>query len=102
MLSLNDVELELNTVTDTALKEELLNNAINILTTLKGTNPQDRAMGLNSCDILSQNANKAKCAYSIQAIEQLEKYEPRLSVTDISFQISDRKLIPKVVMSYVG
>lgn len=102
MLSLNEVQLELNTMNDTALREELLSNAAVILTTLRGTNPQDRAMGLVSSDILGQNANRAKCAYSIQAIEQIEKYEPRLSVTEISFEVSDSRLIPKVVMSYVG
>lgn len=102
MLSLNEVQLELNTMNDTALREELLSNAAVILTTLRGTNPQDRAMGLVSSDILGQNANRAKCAYSIQAIEQIEKYEPRLSVTEVSFEVSDSRLIPKVVMSYVG
>ena len=102
MLSLNEVQLELNTMDDTAMREELLSNAAVILTTLRGTNPQDRAMGLVSSDILGQNANRAKCAYSIQAIEQIEKYEPRLSVTEVSFEVLDSRLIPKVVMSYVG
>nr|DAG59548.1 MAG TPA: lysozyme [Caudoviricetes sp.] len=102
MLSLNEVQLELNKTNDTALREELLSNAAAILTTLRGTNPQDRAMGLVSSDILGQNANRARCAYSIQAIEQIEKYEPRLSVTEISFEVADSRLIPKVVMSYVG
>ena len=104
MISINDVELEFNSnmLVSTAVREELINNAILILTTLQGTNPQDRAMGLVSGDILGRNVNKAKCAYSIQAIEQIEKYEPRLSVTEISFEVQDSKIIPKVVLSYVG
>lgn len=104
MVSIDDVKLELKSNSDisSALQEELINNASLILTTFKGTNPQDRAMGLVSSDILGQNVNKAKCAYSIQAINQLEKYEPRLSVSEISFDVSESKIIPKVVMTYVG
>lgn len=104
MISISDVKLELksDSTVDAVLQEELINNASMVLTTLKGTNPQDRAMGLVSTDILGQNVNKAKCAYSIQAIEQLEKYEPRLSVSEISFDVSESKIIPKVVMTYVG
>ena len=104
MVSIDGVKLELKSNSDisSALQEELINNASLILTTFKGTNPQDRAMGLVSSDILGQNVNKAKCAYSIQAIEQLEKYEPRLSVSEIYFDMSESKIIPKVVMTYVG
>ena len=103
MISIKDVGLEIKSdISDVSLREELINNAMVILTTLQGTNPQDRAMGLVSGDILGQNANRAKCAYSIQAIKQIEKYEPRLSVSEISFEVSDSKIIPKVVLTYVS
>lgn len=60
MVSIDDVKLELKSNSDisSALQEELINNASLILTTFKGTNPQDRAMGLVSSDILGQNVNK--------------------------------------------
>lgn len=104
MITVYEVEFEFTSdvSVDVLLQKELVNNAAVILTTLQGTNPQDRAMGLVSGDILGQNINKAKCAYSIQAIEQIEKYEPRLSVSEVDFEVCDSKIIPKVVLSYVG
>lgn len=100
MISINDVELELNASVDATLHKELLDNASIILTTLKGTNPQNRAMGLVSGDIVGKNANVAKCSYSVQAIEQIALYEPRLSVSEVNYLVTENKIIPKVVLKY--
>ena len=100
MIAIGDVEFELNTPMDAALRKELLENAATILTTLRGTNPQDRAMGLVSSDIIGRNVNMAKCAYSVQAIEQIDTYEPRLSVVEVNFEVQEQKIIPKVVLTY--
>ena len=100
MIEINNVRIEINSLEDVTLREELINNATVILTTLRGTNPQDRAMGLRSGEILGRSVVVAKAAYSVQAIEQLEKYEPRLAVIEISFEAGYSKLIPKVVLSY--
>lgn len=55
MISIKDVGLEIKSdISDVSLREELINNAMVILTTLQGTNPQDRAMGFVSGDILGQ------------------------------------------------
>ena len=100
MISIGDVEFELNTPIDAALRQELFDNAAVILTTLRGTNPQDRAMGLVSSDIIGRNMNRAKCAYTVQAIEQIDTYEPRLSVVEVNFEVREQKIIPKVVLTY--
>lgn len=100
MISIGDVEFELNTPIDAALRQELFDNATVILTTLRGTNPQDRAMGLVSSDIIGRNMNMAKCAYTVQAIEQIDTYEPRLSVVEVNFEVREQKIIPKVVLTY--
>ncbi|MBR3994802.1 MAG: hypothetical protein IKI97_05925 [Clostridia bacterium] len=100
MISIGDVEFELNTPIDAALRQELFDNAAVILTTLRGTNPQDRAMGLVSSDIIGRNMNMAKCAYTVQAIEQIDTYEPRLSVVEVNFEVREQKIIPKVVLTY--
>lgn len=43
MISIKDVGLEIKSdISDVSLREELINNAMVILTTLQGTNPQDR------------------------------------------------------------
>lgn len=101
-IEIGDVRFELNSPVDMELRNELLENAKTILTTLRGTNPQDRAMGLAPGDILGRKLPVAKGAYSIQAIEQIERYEPRLSVAQIYFEAEEQKLIPKVVLTYHG
>jgi phage baseplate assembly protein W len=102
MISIGAVTFELNSQVDMALRKELLDNASTILTTLRGTNPQARAMGLVSSDIIGKPAYVAKGAYMVQAIEQIDLYEPRLSVVEISFEIAESKIIPKVVLTYNG
>ena len=102
VISIYDVEIELNSEVDIALRKELLDNASTILTTLRGTNPLDRGMGLASTEILGRNMYVAKGAYMVQAIEQIGIYEPRLAVAQIDFQVTESKIIPKVVCIYNG
>ena len=94
-IEIGDVVLELNSSVDLKLRDELLENAKTILTTLRGTNPQDRA-------IIGRKIPIAKGAYSVQAIEQIGMYEPRLRVVEIQFELREQKLIPKVVFTYNG
>lgn len=102
MIAVEDVEIELNAALSEALRKELLENAEMILTTLKGTNPQNRAMGLEAADVIGRPGHTAKGAYSVQAIEQISRYEPRLSVSEVGFDAEDTKIIPKVVLKYNG
>ena len=101
-IEIGDVVLELNSSVDLKLRDELLENAKTVLTTLRGTNPQDRAMGFVSEDIIGRKIPIAKGAYSVQAIEQIGMYEPRLRVVEIQFELRGQKLIPKVVFTYNG
>lgn len=102
MIAIGEVKFELNSPMDLALREELLQNAVTILTTLKGTSPFNRAMGLISSEIIGTNAISAQAAYSVQAIEQIETFEPRLSVEEVNFEVKEQKIIPKVVLTYNG
>lgn len=102
IISINDVEIEINSDMDTALRKELIENASTVLTMLRGTNPLDRGMGLSSTDIIGRNVYAARGAYMVQAIEQIEIYEPRLSVIQIDFEVRDSKIIPKVRCTYHG
>ena len=102
MIAIGETEFELNSPADMALRRELLENAATILSTLRGTNPQDRAMGLVSSDIIGRPVYAAKGAFTVQAIEQIETYEPRLSVIEVDFECKESKIIPKVVLTYNG
>jgi phage baseplate assembly protein W len=100
MIAIGNVKFEINSPEDLALRKKLLDNASIILTTLRGTNPLNRAMGLIPGDIVGRTVILAKAAYSVQAIEQIEKYEPRLKITRIAFEAGISNLIPKVVLTY--
>ena len=102
MIAIGETEFELNSPVDIALREELLENAATILSTLRGTNPQDRGMGLVSSDIIGRPAYAARGAFTVQAIEQIDTYEPRLSVVEVDFEYGESKIIPKVVLTYNG
>ncbi len=103
MIAIEDVQIELEASLSAELRRELLENAATILTMLKGTNPQNRAMGLESADIVGRSGFSAKGAFSVQAIEQISRYEPRLSVSEVGFDTAeDNKIIPKVVLTYNG
>ncbi|MCM1307586.1 MAG: hypothetical protein NC223_03210 [Butyrivibrio sp.] len=102
MIAIEDVQIKLDSALSAKLCEELLENARTILTTLKGTNPQNRAMGLEATDIIGRSGYSAKGAFCVQAIEQISRYEPRLSVSEVGFEAEDNKIIPKVVLTYNG
>ncbi len=102
MIAIGETEFELNSPIDIALRKELLENAATILSTLQGTVPQDRGMGLVSSDIIGRHVYAAKGAFTVQAIEQIDTYEPRLAVVEVDFECQESKIIPKVVLTYNG
>lgn len=101
MIAVENTEIELNSAPAAKLRRELLENAATILTMLKGTNPQNRDMGLEA-DTVGRAGHTAMGAYSVQAIEQISLYEPRLSVSAVDFEADGNKIIPKVVLKYNG
>ena len=67
MIAIGEIEFELNSPVEIALRKELLDNAATILSTLRGTNPQDRGMGLVSSDIIGRPVYAAKGIQSPQS-----------------------------------
>ena len=102
MIAIGDAEFELGSMVDMQLRDQLIENARTILTTLRGTLPQNRDLGMISRDIVGKNTIASRGTYMVQAIDQLKKYEPRLEVVEIIFEAKDEKIIPKVVLTYNG
>lgn len=102
MIAIGEVEFELGSMVDMQIRDQLIENARTILTTLRGTVPQNRDLGMISGDIVGQNPIASRGAYTVQAIDQLKKYEPRLEVVEIKFEAGNEKIIPKVVLTYNG
>ena len=75
---------------------EVLQNVITICTTVKGTVPLDRELGVNPV-IIDEPVNVAKAKISSEIIEAVRKYEPRARVTEVSFEGSEgEKITPHV------
>lgn len=103
MLVIDGVQIVINSVYETRLRQELLDKAFFLLSCLKGTIPMNRDIGIDP-DVIAQPEHIARNLYTISAIECIEKFEDRLSVDEVNFVSSgtNGNLIPKVVLTYNG
>lgn len=75
---------------------EILQNLRTIITTIKYSVPLDRDFGLNA-EMLDKPVNAAQAQLQSEIIMAIKTYEPRVTVTGISFSgTDDGQLIPKV------
>lgn len=87
---------EIDFLPATELKE-ILQNVRTILTTVKASVPLDRGFGINA-DIVDKPVNYAQAQLTAEIIEVVERYEPRVRVSKVTFEGNgaDGQLIPKV------
>lgn len=81
---------------------EIIQNVQTILATEQGTVPLDREFGLD-WSFVDKPLQVAQALMSSQAVQQINKYEPRAKVVSIGFDenqlaAQDGKLIPRVVI----
>lgn len=75
---------------------EILQNLRTIITTTKYSVPLDRDFGFNA-EMLDKPVNAAQAQLQSEIIMAIKLYEPRVTVTSISFTgTDDGQLIPKV------
>lgn len=75
--------------------EEILQNVKTILTTTKYSVPLDRNFGINA-DLLDSPTNYAKAKLTAEIIETVQKFEPRVRVKKVLYDINmDGQVIPK-------
>lgn len=80
-------------------REELLRNVRTILTTPIGTCPLYREFGFDA-SVLDSPFNVAQNQFAVEAIEAIERWEPRVRVKKVDFQADmNGKLIVEVVIS---
>lgn len=77
--------------------EEILQNVRTILTTVKYSVPLDRKFGINA-EMLDMPINYAQAKLTAEIIETVEKYEPRVEVSKVSYtgDAVEGRLMPKV------
>lgn len=65
--------------------EEIIQNVRTIITTRKGSVPLDRDFGID-VDIIDQPVTRVRAALTADIIDAVERYEPRVSVTEVTFR----------------
>lgn len=83
------------------ISEDILLSLETLFSTIEGTIPLDRNFGINQ-DILSAPAEVAENLYTLDAIEKVDIYEPRVKVVSVDFAHSDGQIIPTVHIELVG
>lgn len=81
--------------------DEILRNVRMIITTVAGTVPFDREFGVN-IDFLDLPLPQAQGRLTIEYIEKIRRYEPRVKVEEVTFTQDPLNgvIIPKVVISF--
>ncbi len=78
---------------------EIVQNVKTILTTSKGTVPLDREFGVDM-SFVDQPTPKAKAMIMASVVDAVNRYEPRVRVTNVGFEEDERgiegRMIPVV------
>ena len=69
------------------ITEDIVLGLENLYATTAGTQPMDREYGLNYDEIIDQSPEIAKNQLALEIIEKTEKYEPRVTVEEVSCEI---------------
>jgi len=84
---------------DNALRREILRNVRTILTTPVGTCPLYREFGIDA-SILDEPTDVAQNLMAVEIMDAVERWEPRVQVTEVTFEANlDGQLRTKVVLA---
>ena len=77
------------------LEEELKRNLKALLGTRAGSQPADRDFGI-SWGCLDEVPEAAESLFFLEVTSKVEKYEPRVSIKDITFENIEGTIIPHI------
>jgi phage baseplate assembly protein W len=85
-----------------SIEEEVSQNIHVLLSTIRGTVPLDRRLGLD-ISFIDEPEPRGMMKLAIYALETIQEYEPRAEVMEIEFEpqaedAADGKLYPKVTV----
>ena len=101
-MKIEGIEIELNSVYEQGLREEIMSRVSFLFTLLRGTIPMNRAIGLPPT-LIDLTHHEARAQFSVAAIELIDTCEPRAEVDSIDFvDDGSGRIIPKVVIVYHG
>ncbi|MCL2392629.1 MAG: hypothetical protein FWC66_08530 [Oscillospiraceae bacterium] len=85
-----------------SVHEEILQNVMMLLRTIRGTVPLDRDLGLTNT-FIDDPSPRGMMRFAIFVLETIQEYEPRVEVTEVDFaprpdDAMDGRLHPRVVV----
>lgn len=89
-------ELDTGSFSEEELKD--INECVsNLLSTIAGEQGLDRNFGMETRGIMDVPTEEAENLITLEIIEKIDKYEPRVEVDDIEFEYNgEGRMIPKV------
>lgn len=90
MIDLQNIKIESGNV-----PQDIVDNLKTIFTTPKGTVPFDRNFGID-VSILDEPINLVQGRLTVEFIRNVKQYEPRTKIKEISFEMINNNVIPKV------
>ena len=86
---------EASIVSDEELNEDIIRCLKTLYSTIAGTQPMARDFGID-VSFVGMPAEVIKNQYALEIIEKTEKYEPRVSVSEVTFEMNNDVLIPTI------
>lgn len=86
---------------ESELAEDISLGLRTLLSARSGTCPLERDFGIDR-EITDKPPDVAMNLYSVDIIEKIAKYEPRVTVTEVTFDMSEGCLIPHVHVALAG
>lgn len=80
---------------DGILSEDIINCLRCLYSTVEGTCPMDREFGI-TIEAVDKPPKVAKNIYALDIVEKTEKYEPRVEVKEVTFEVEGEKLVPHI------
>lgn len=78
-------QYELNIEADVELKKEIQRTLGNLFATRAGSQPADRDFGID-WECLDEPPEVAESLFYLEALKKVEKYEPRVEISDMQFE----------------
>lgn len=81
--------------TNGEISQDIIDCLRNLYETREGTQPLDREFGI-SAEFTGQPLDVFENEYALEIIEKTERYEPRVSIADVTFETDAKvgKIIP--------
>ncbi len=91
---------ELSIEASSELKVELQRTLGNLFATRAGSQPADRDFGI-SWECLDEPPEVAESLFYLEALKKVEKYEPRVEISDIEFKNVQGSMVVHIYFSAV-